>query len=162
MVKTREIHPSLKDPMWRIKTDAGTDTFHHTSVLSYVKTASLEGEEGKTFAVGEKVQYQVYGKAVEGTIVRKLDDMEKIGETYIHMSEIDPQYLIKTSTGKEIHHHFSALSKIGEEATQGAAKKMKVTSGTEAAATGTKKMEVEEAEKTKTTASTPATKKISA
>ena len=160
MVGKREIHPSLRDPTWRIKTDSGSEAFHHTSALSYVKAAKKEEEKG--FAVGEKVHFQVAGNTVEGEIIRKLDDMEKIGDTYIHASEVDPQYLIKTTKDKEIHHHLSALAKIGEEITQGAAKKLKVTSGTEAVAAGTKKMEVEETEATKTTASTPVTKKVSA
>ena len=112
MVNEREIHVSLKDPTYVISTTSGRTVYHHSSALQFVKEQKKEGDKG-VFLEGEVVNFQVGKNQCEGTIIRQLDDMEKLGEIHVHASHMDPQYLIKTSKGKEIHHHFSALNKMG-------------------------------------------------
>ena len=120
MVGDREVHPSLKDPTYAIMTQKGKKTYHHSSKLNYVSesmdvTPSQE-IKANLYKKDDKVQFQVAGKMVTGTIIDKLKDGQTFNGNKIHTSELDPQYEIITDANKKhIHHHASALSSVVAE-----------------------------------------------
>ena len=66
---------------------------------------------GKTFQIGERVNWQSGGGTAEGKIVRVASESGRVGDFVYNASREDPRYIVETDEGKRAAHRAEALSR---------------------------------------------------
>ena len=65
---------------------------------------------GKTFQVGERVNWQSGGRMASGRVVRIANESGRVGDFVYNASEEDPRYIVETDEGRRAAHRAEALS----------------------------------------------------
>jgi hypothetical protein len=66
---------------------------------------------GKTFQVGERVNWQSGGGTAEGRVVGFATESGRVGDFVYNASREDPRYIVETDEGRRGAHRVEALSR---------------------------------------------------
>ena len=65
---------------------------------------------GKTFQIGERVNWQSGGRMASGRVVRIATESGRVGDFVYNASKEDPRYVVETDEGRRAAHRAEALS----------------------------------------------------
>jgi hypothetical protein len=66
---------------------------------------------GKTFQIGERVNWQSGGGTAEGKVVRLATESGRVGDFVYNASREDPRYIVETDEGRRAAHRAEALDR---------------------------------------------------
>ena len=65
---------------------------------------------GKTFQIGDRVNWQSGGRLAEGRVIRIADESGRVGDFVYNASREEPRYIVETDEGRRAAHRAEALS----------------------------------------------------